>query len=68
MKTVSGKQFCSILERHGWVLDRIRGSHYIYSKLRETAILTVPVHGNRDLRSGLQRKLMKMAGLDEADL
>ena len=30
MKPVSGKQMCRALERMGWVLDRIRGSHHIY--------------------------------------
>ncbi|MGH9754190.1 MAG: type II toxin-antitoxin system HicA family toxin [Blastocatellia bacterium] len=31
MKAVSGKEFAKILERHGWSLLRVQGSHHIYS-------------------------------------
>ncbi len=68
MKVVSGKQLCKVMEKHGWTLQRIRGSHYIYGKAGLPAILTVPVHGNRDLKRGLLRQLMKDAGLAEEDL
>jgi predicted RNA binding protein YcfA (HicA-like mRNA interferase family) len=30
VKTVSGKRMCRILERQGWELARINGSHHIY--------------------------------------
>ena len=55
MKPVSGKQFCKALERNGWTLVRINGSHYIYGRPDAPAILPVPVHGNRDLPTGTQR-------------
>ncbi|MGV0101919.1 hypothetical protein NSTCB13_00405 [Nostoc sp. DSM 114160] len=32
MKSISGKQLCKIVEHKGWVLQRITGTHYIYSK------------------------------------
>ncbi|WP_277883305.1 type II toxin-antitoxin system HicA family toxin [Nostoc flagelliforme] len=32
MKAVSGKALCKILERQGWELKRITGSHHIYVK------------------------------------
>jgi predicted RNA binding protein YcfA (HicA-like mRNA interferase family) len=68
MKSVSGKAFCKIVERHGWVLRRVTGSHHIYTKERVDRILSIPVHGNRDLPTGLLRKLLKDAGLTEQDL
>lgn len=68
MKVVSGKHLCSVLERHGWVLQRIHGAHHIYLRPGNAAILTVPVHGNRDLKRGTLRRLMKDAGLTEEDL
>lgn len=67
MKVVSGKQLCQVLEKHGWTLQRIRGSHHIYGTPGNPAILSVPVHGNRDLKRGLLRQLMKDAGLTEDD-
>ena len=68
MKVVSGQHLCKVLERHGWFLQRIHGSHHIYSQPGNRAILTVPVDGNRDLKRGLLRQLLKDAGLSDADL
>ncbi len=68
MKPVSGKRFCKVVEDHGWELQRIRGSHHIYSQPGNPTILTIPVHGNRDLKNGTLRKLLKDAGLSEANL
>jgi len=32
MKTLSGKELARKLEKNGWVLLRINGSHHIYGK------------------------------------
>jgi predicted RNA binding protein YcfA (HicA-like mRNA interferase family) len=69
MKIVSGKRFCNILEKlrmdsHA----NHKSSHFIYTKPGETATLSVPVHGNKDLKKGLQADLMKQAGLSDRDL
>lgn len=67
MKAVSGKDLCKVLEREGWKLKRVRGSHHIYQK-EGFSPLPVPVHGNKTLGTGLQKDLMKQAGLTEEDL
>lgn len=61
MKAVSGREMCRILERHGWILERTIGSHHIHVKPGHLPI-SVPVHGNRSLKIGLQRAIMKAAG------
>lgn len=68
MKPVSGKRLCKALERAGWSLVRINSSHHLYHKPGQPELLSVPVHGNRDLKIGLQRRLMSLAGLTDADL
>ena len=68
MKVVSGRHFCGVLEKHGWVLERIHGSHHVYGQPGNQVILTVPVHGNRDLKRGILRRLMKDAGPTDEDL
>ncbi len=68
MKSVSGKEFAKALERHGWSLLRVQGSHHIYGKAGSDVRLSVPIHGNQTLKVGLLRHLMKMAGLSESDL
>ncbi len=68
MKSISGKRLCSILEYKGWELKRINGSHHIYTKLGISARISVPVHGNKPLKIGLQNHLMKVANINETDL
>jgi predicted RNA binding protein YcfA (HicA-like mRNA interferase family) len=50
------------------MLLRVSGSHHIYGKAGEVARLSIPFHGGRPLKGGLQRHLMKLARIDEADL
>lgn len=68
MKTISGKQFAKLLERRGWVLVRINGSHHIYAKAGEIARISLPIHGSAQLKQGQQYHLMKLAGITEQEL
>ena len=68
MKPVSGKRMCRILEKHGWLLVRIRGSHHAYQSPDQPGTLIVPVHGNDELKPGTQHAIMRDAGLTEDDL
>ncbi len=68
MKTVSGRRFCRVLEAHGWRLQRVHGSHHLYAKPEHPTILSVPVHGNQDLKQGTLHGLLRASGLTEHDL
>jgi len=68
MKHISGPAMCNALERKGWKLVRINGSHHIYNRPGARRPIPVPVHGNHDLRQGTQRRIMREAGLTEADI
>lgn len=68
MKSISGKEFARILERHGWTLLRVQGSHHIYGKAGSIVRLSVPIHKNQTLKLGLFKHLMKQADLEEKDL
>ncbi len=59
---------CKILVDHGWELDRISGSHHIFTHPDSPMNLSVPVHGNDDLTPGTQRRIMRTAGLRDEDL
>jgi predicted RNA binding protein YcfA (HicA-like mRNA interferase family) len=63
VKALSGKEFARMLESNGWSLQRINGSHHIYAKAGSTVRISIPIHGNESLKVGLQRHLMKLAGL-----
>jgi predicted RNA binding protein YcfA (HicA-like mRNA interferase family) len=68
MKQVSGKDLCRVVERRGWKLMRITGSHHIYGRTGSAVRLSIPVHANRPLKIGLLRHLLTQANLSEADL
>ena len=68
MTSLSGKEFIKVLERRGWVLKRINGSHHIYAKSGTIVRLSIPIHGNKPLRIGLLKHLMKMAEIEDGDL
>ena len=68
MKVVSGKRMCRILEDNGWSLVRVKGSHHAFEKAGNLKTVIVPVHGNKDLKTGTQREIMKDAELTEDDL
>ena len=68
MRPVSGAAFTKAVEKRGWRLLRVNGSHHVYGKGGEPARLVIPMHSGRDLKLGLQRSLMKAAGLTDEDI
>lgn len=68
MKSIPGKRLCRIVEKKGWTLKKITGSHHIYQKPGVDKILSIPVHKNEDLKIGTLKALIKTAELTEEDL
>lgn len=64
MKALSGKEMCKLLERNGWVLKRIKGSHHIYIKHGREETISVPVHSNKTLKIGMQKAILKLAEIN----
>jgi predicted RNA binding protein YcfA (HicA-like mRNA interferase family) len=67
VKPVSGRLLCKLLQDRGWTRIRISGSHFIFARPGQPNV-SVPVHGNRDLKPKTQKGIMRQAGLTEADL
>ncbi|MFZ0609795.1 MAG: type II toxin-antitoxin system HicA family toxin [Xanthobacteraceae bacterium] len=65
MKVISGRDFARIVERRGWRLLRIAGSHHIYGKQGSIVRLSIPIHGNHPLKTGLLRHLAKLAEVED---
>jgi predicted RNA binding protein YcfA (HicA-like mRNA interferase family) len=68
MKSVTGRRMAKLVEGKGWSLARVSGSHHIYVKEGRQERVVIPIHGNRDLKKGLQNALMKIIPLTEAEL
>lgn len=58
LPVISGKEFIKFLEKCGFVLIRINGSHH-RMKHADGRVTTVPVHRNNDLPKGLLRKIIR---------
>ncbi|MBK9073625.1 MAG: type II toxin-antitoxin system HicA family toxin [Flavobacteriales bacterium] len=58
LPVISGKDLLRLLQKMGFVVVRINGSHH---RLRHAdgRVTTVPVHGNADLPKGLLRKIIR---------
>jgi predicted RNA binding protein YcfA (HicA-like mRNA interferase family) len=49
-------------------LLRVNGSHHIYGKAGSIVRLSIPIHGNKALKTGLLRHLLKLAEIGESEL
>jgi predicted RNA binding protein YcfA (HicA-like mRNA interferase family) len=68
MKPVTGGMLAHMLERRGWVLLRIRGSHHIYGKQGCKERISIPMHGEKPLMTGLLIKFSKIAGIERSEI
>jgi len=64
LPATSGRQAVRALQKAGFVVDRIVGSHHVMAHPDDPKrAVTVPVHGNRDLKPGTLRSVIRQAGL-----
>jgi predicted RNA binding protein YcfA (HicA-like mRNA interferase family) len=64
LKAYTGRELLRLLQDEGWRVVRVEGSHHILTKAGRDETLTVPVHGNKDLKTGTLHAILKTAGLD----
>ena len=56
------KELVALLARVGFVFARQRGSHALYRRQEDGALVVVPMH-NRDIPPGTLHAILKDAGL-----
>ncbi|MDR1174170.1 MAG: type II toxin-antitoxin system HicA family toxin [Treponema sp.] len=59
---MTAREIMDELKAHGWVLDRINGSHHVFTKSGRRPV-SVPFHGNRDI-GHLAKRILKEAGIE----
>jgi predicted RNA binding protein YcfA (HicA-like mRNA interferase family) len=59
---MNSKELIKVLEKDGWVLRGIKGSHHVFNQHSRSGHITVP-HPKKDLGIGLVQKLLKQAGI-----
>ena len=60
---MNGKQVIALLKQAGWRLARIEGSHHIMEKTGALRPVPVPVHGTKDIGSGLLANIQRQSGV-----
>jgi predicted RNA binding protein YcfA (HicA-like mRNA interferase family) len=63
LRVLSGAEVCKILEQHGFVAVRQRGSHRIMQLQTEGSTVTVPVPLHDALRRGTLQSIIRQSGL-----
>ncbi|MBP6964369.1 MAG: type II toxin-antitoxin system HicA family toxin [Armatimonadetes bacterium] len=63
MKAYSGREIIRLLRSHGWQIARVEGSHHILTKPGRDETISVPVHGNHSLKSGIVHFILGTAGI-----
>jgi len=67
LPTVKPRVVIQFLERNGFVLDRVSGSHFVFYHPVSQRRAVVPRH-NRDMPKGTLLALLREAGFTRADL
>ncbi|WP_214041391.1 type II toxin-antitoxin system HicA family toxin [Methanoculleus sp.] len=63
LPVLTAQKIIKILEKKGFVLDRVKGSHHLFYHPETKRRVTVPVHG-RDLPTGTLLEILKQAGIE----
>jgi predicted RNA binding protein YcfA (HicA-like mRNA interferase family) len=59
----SGQGVCDILQQHGFMEVRRRGSHIVMQKRFQDTTITVPVPDHNELRIGTLRSIIRQSEL-----
>ncbi len=60
--SLKSSELIKLLEKNGWVLDRIKGSHHQFTHPNFSFVVTVP-HPRKDLTKGTLNQILKSAKL-----
>ncbi|RAY13728.1 hypothetical protein DPM19_18895 [Actinomadura craniellae] len=66
LPVVSGAEVIKALEKAGFALTRVKGSHHMM-RSPEGRFTVVPVHQGKDLPPGTLRRIIRDAGLSVAE-
>ena len=66
LRRLSGREVCRILEQHGFVLVRQRGSHMVMQARTAEGTITVPVPDHRELKTGTLLSIVRQSQVPRA--
>jgi len=63
LRVLSGREVCRLLESHGFLEVRQRGSHVVMQKRTAAGTVTVPVPSHSELKLGTLRSIIRQSGV-----
>jgi len=67
LPSLTPQKIIKILEKKGFILDRVKGSHHIYYHPEMKKRVVVPLH-KRDLPRGTLLEILRQAGISREEL
>ena len=64
----SPQHLISLLEKHGFIFKRSKGSHQLFFNASSNITVIVPVHGSKDVKKGTLLAICKQAGIDKSEI
>ena len=68
LPTLSPQKVIAILEKKGFVLRRVTGSHYIFANPETKKRVTVPYHSSQEVARGTLIQILEDAGISREEL
>ncbi|MBL0308667.1 MAG: type II toxin-antitoxin system HicA family toxin [Bacteroidetes bacterium] len=63
LRILSGMAVCRILEEHGFIQVRQKGSHIIMQQKKEGSTVTVPVPNHNEIKTGTLLSIIRQSRL-----
>ena len=67
LRVFSGKDVCRILERHGFIEVRQRGSHIVMQRRSAGTTQTVPVPDYKEIKIGTLLSIIRQSGVPRTE-
>jgi predicted RNA binding protein YcfA (HicA-like mRNA interferase family) len=67
LRVLSGREVCRILEGHGFIEVRRRGSHVVMQRRVQDGTVTVPVPDHPELKVGTLLSIIRQSGIPRTE-
>ena len=66
LRVLSGREVCAILQKHGFIEVRRRGSHIVMQRKTQETTVTVPVPDHPEVKRGTLSSIIRQSGVARA--
>jgi predicted RNA binding protein YcfA (HicA-like mRNA interferase family) len=67
LRVLSGREVCGILQQHGFVEVRRRGSHIVMQRRTDAGTVTVAIPDHRELAIGTLLSIIRQSGVPRVE-